>query len=200
MKRLMFFMFALILCLCACGEVAPTYVDDVQDSSSSSWQLTSSSSSPNVNDVPESSSSVTAESSSATLKTRVVPYEQVKVTKECSVMTLTVADITKKYKEYYDEWERLACVGERVGEMCVRYDNDLTLDKTVCRNSYEDDVQCKVTYMFLFDNDPYGALGVSHEDKDGKLDSAAVIRMMTLKYPSAKLDTVFRYCTQTYLE
>ena len=181
MKPIIFFMLALILCLCACEEVAPTYVDDVQGSSSSSWQLTSSSSyqstRPNVNDVPDSSSSVTPESScatlnssssvtpessSATIKTRTVPYEQVKVTKECSEMTLSFADISKKYKEYYDEWMRLACVGERVGGMCVSYDTDLTLDKTVCRNSYEDDVKCKVTYMFLFDNDSGGALGVSH--------------------------------------
>jgi hypothetical protein len=33
MKQIMFFMFALILCLCACEEVAPSYVDDVQGSS-----------------------------------------------------------------------------------------------------------------------------------------------------------------------
>ena len=147
-----------------------------------------------------SSSSVTTESSSATLKTRRIPYEQVKVTKECSEMTLSFADINKKYKEYYDEWVRLACVGESIDKVCVSYDTDLTLDKTVCRNSYEDDVKCTVSYLFRFDKASGGSLGVSYEDKDGKLDSAAVIRMMTLNNPSAKLDTVLRYCTQTYLD
>ncbi len=192
-KQIKAWLLVLLVVLFAGCDTTDPYTNDAPDSSSS---VTAESSSATLN----SSSSVTPESSSATLKTRTVPYEQVKVTKECSEMTLSFADISKKYKEYYDEWMRLACVGERVGDMCVSYDTDLTLDKTVCRNSYEDDVKCKVTYMFLFDNDSGGALGVSHEDKDGKLDSAAVIRMMTLKYPSAKLDRVLRYCTQTYLD
>lgn len=192
-KQIELWLLLLMVALFTGCDTTDPYVDDDMDSSSS---LIAESSSATLT----SSSSLTAESSSATLKTRVVPFEQVKVTKECSEMTLSVSDIIKKYKEYYDEWERLACVGERVGSMCVTYDNDVTLDKTVCRNSYEDDVKCKVTYMFLFDNASGGPRGVMPEDNDGKLDSAAVIRMMTLQYPSAKLDTVFRYCTQTYLD
>lgn len=192
-KQINTWLLVLLVVLFAGCDTTDPYTSDALDSSSS---VTAESSSATLN----SSSSVITERSSATIKTRTVPYEQVKVTKECSKMTLSVADISKKYKEYYDEWMRLACVGERVGDMCVSYDTDLTLDKTVCRNSYEDDVKCKVTYMFLFDNASGGELGVNYEDQDGKLDSAAVIRMMTLKYPSAKLDRVLRYCTQTYLD
>ena len=192
-RQIKFSLFILLVALFAsCGTTDP-YVDDDMDISSSGTVR-------NLMPTFNSSSSVTVKISSATLKTRVVPYEQVKVTRECSEMTLSVADIRKKYKEYYDEWERLACVGERIDNMCVRYDNDFTLTKTVCRNSYEDDVKCTLTYTFKFDNDSGWGPGVIYEDKDGKLDSAAVVRMMILKYPSAKLDTIYGYCTHTYLD
>ena len=192
-KQIKTWLLVLLVVLFAGCDTTDPYTNDAPDSSSS---VTAESSSAILN----SSSSVTPESSSATLKTRTVPYEQVKVTKECSEMTLSFADISKKYKEYYDEWMRLACVGERVGGMCVSYDTDLTLDKTVCRNSYEDGVKCKAVYIFLFNDASGEELGVNYEDKDGKLDSAAVIHLMTVKVPSAKLDKVYRYCTQTYLE
>lgn len=182
----------LVALFAGCGTTDP-YINDDLDSSSS---VAAESPRATLN----SSSSVTTESSSATLKTRTVPYEQVKVTKECSEMTLSIADIRKKYKEYYDEWVSLACVGERIGDACVSYDTDMTLNKTVCRNSYEDDVECAVTYMFRSDNASGGGPDIIYEDKAGKLDSAAVVHMMALKYPSAKLDVIRGYCTQTYLD
>ena len=192
-RQIKSWLFLLLVALfTGCGATDP-YVNDDLDSSSS---VTAESSSA----TPNRSSDVIVESSSATLKTRTVPYEQVNVTRECSEMTLSITDIKKKYKEYYDEWISLACVGERIGNTCVTYDTDLTLDKTVCRNSYEANVKCKASYRFQFDNGSGGPGEMIYEDEDGKLDSAAVISMMTQKFPSAKLDTLHRYCTETYFE
>ena len=134
-------------------------------------------------------------SSSTTVTTKPISPDEINIKTECNKMTLTLADIHTKYQEYYNEWLQLACRSEIIGSVCDIYDETVTLTKMVCQNSYDENVSCNVNYRFILDPRMGDEEVMLYIDEGGKLDSADVVKMITLDFPDAILKSLDRECT-----